>query len=110
MYALDDFFSLYLSSISIKKELLNNPKHLVLETSHPSPFSARRGFMGCNHFKEMYIQEIGFEPTEEELVNLNPQTDEEEELDIEGDDSVEVIEDDTYIDSKGRKRSNITFF
>lgn len=35
-----------------KKELLNNPNHLVLETSHPSPFSARRGFMGCNHFKE----------------------------------------------------------
>lgn len=33
-----------------KKELLNNPNHLILETSHPSPFSARRGFMGCNHF------------------------------------------------------------
>jgi uracil-DNA glycosylase len=34
-----------------KKELLNNPNHLVLITSHPSPFSARRGFLGCNHFK-----------------------------------------------------------
>ena len=35
-----------------KASLLNNPKHLVLETSHPSPFSARRGFFGCNHFKD----------------------------------------------------------
>ncbi len=34
-----------------KKELLTNPNHLVLITSHPSPFSARRGFFGCNHFK-----------------------------------------------------------
>ncbi len=34
-----------------KKELLDNENHLVLITSHPSPFSARRGFLGCNHFK-----------------------------------------------------------
>ncbi len=33
-----------------KKELINNPNHLVLITSHPSPFSARRGFLGSNHF------------------------------------------------------------
>ena len=26
------------------------PNHLVLITSHPSPFSARRGFLGSNHF------------------------------------------------------------
>lgn len=35
-----------------KKELIDNPNHLVLITSHPSPFSARRGFFGCNHFKQ----------------------------------------------------------
>ena len=34
-----------------KIELLENPNHLVLVTSHPSPFSARRGFFGCNHFR-----------------------------------------------------------
>jgi len=34
-----------------KKELITNPNHLVLITSHPSPFSARRGFLGSNHFK-----------------------------------------------------------
>lgn len=48
-----------------KKELITNPNHLVLITSHPSPFSARRGFLGSNHFilaneflKENYIKEI----------------------------------------------------
>ena len=34
-----------------KKELITNPNHLVLITSHPSPFSARRGFLGSNHFR-----------------------------------------------------------
>ena len=34
-----------------KSELITNPNHLVLITSHPSPFSARRGFLGSNHFK-----------------------------------------------------------
>lgn len=34
-----------------KKELITNPDHLVLITSHPSPFSARRGFLGSNHFR-----------------------------------------------------------
>lgn len=44
-------FMLWGKQAEKKKELLNNPNHLVLITSHPSPFSARRGFLGCNHFK-----------------------------------------------------------
>lgn len=34
-----------------KKSLITNPNHLILETTHPSPFSAGNGFFGCNHFK-----------------------------------------------------------
>lgn len=33
-----------------KKELITNPKALILESAHPSPLSARRGFFGNNHF------------------------------------------------------------
>ena len=46
-----------------KKEFLNNPNHLVLVTSHPSPFSARRGFLGSNHFKlaNEFLAENGVE-------------------------------------------------
>lgn len=35
-----------------KKELITNPKHLVLEAPHPSPLSAYTGFMGCKHFSK----------------------------------------------------------
>lgn len=29
---------------------VNTHKHLVLRAAHPSPFSANKGFFGCNHF------------------------------------------------------------
>ncbi len=35
-----------------KKELITNPRHLVLEAPHPSPLSASRGFFGCRHFSK----------------------------------------------------------
>ena len=44
-------FMLWGKQAEKKKELIANPNHLVLITSHPSPFSARRGFLGSNHFK-----------------------------------------------------------
>lgn len=33
-----------------KKKLINNPNHLIIESSHPSPLSARRGFFGSKPF------------------------------------------------------------
>ena len=35
-----------------KKALISNPAHLILETVHPSPLSAHRGFLGCGHFSK----------------------------------------------------------
>lgn len=35
-----------------KKELIDSKKHLILESPHPSPFSADRGFFGCKHFSK----------------------------------------------------------
>lgn len=34
-----------------KKELITNQNHLILEAAHPSPYSANKGFFGCDHFK-----------------------------------------------------------
>ena len=34
-----------------KEVLIDNAKHLVLKSAHPSPFSANSGFFGNNHFK-----------------------------------------------------------
>ena len=45
-------FMLWGNNARKKKELITNPKHYILETVHPSPLSASRGFMGCGHFKK----------------------------------------------------------
>lgn len=34
-----------------KKPLIDNQKHLILESAHPSPLSAHNGFFGNNHFR-----------------------------------------------------------
>ena len=34
-----------------KKELIDK-RHLILEATHPSPFSAHNGFFGCKHFSK----------------------------------------------------------
>lgn len=36
-------------------------KHLVLKAPHPSPLSAHKGFLGCNHFKQAneYLKQNG---------------------------------------------------
>ncbi len=33
-----------------KSVLIDTKKHYILKTTHPSPFSAYRGFLGCKHF------------------------------------------------------------
>lgn len=35
-----------------KKYLITNPKHYIIESSHPSPFSARNGFFGSKPFSK----------------------------------------------------------
>lgn len=35
-----------------KGAFIDREKHLVLESPHPSPLSAHRGFLGCGHFKK----------------------------------------------------------
>lgn len=46
------------------KQFLNHPNHLVLESVHPPPLSASRGFFGNNHFKlaNQFLIDHGVEP------------------------------------------------
>ena len=55
-----------------KAKMLNNPKHLVLETVHPSPLSAYRGFFGCGHFKKAneFLIENGETPIDWQIENI----------------------------------------
>lgn len=46
-----------------KKHLIDSSKHLVLESPHPSPFSAYTGFFGSKHFSKCndYLEKHGKE-------------------------------------------------
>ncbi len=45
-------FLLWGGNARSKKALITNPRHLILETVHPSPLSAYNGFFGCRHFSK----------------------------------------------------------
>lgn len=45
-------FILWGNNAKAKKVLITSPKHLVLESSHPSPFSCRYGFEGSKPFSK----------------------------------------------------------
>lgn len=47
-----------------KEELIDEKKHLVLKSAHPSPLSAHKGFFGSNHFSKSnnYLQSYGISP------------------------------------------------
>ena len=65
-------FMLWGNFAKSKKELLTNKNHLVLESPHPSPFSARHGFFGNNHFKlaNEYLSKNGIEPIDWQIENI----------------------------------------
>jgi len=60
-------FILWGSYARSKKEFITNKKHLILESVHPSPLSASRGFFGSkpfsqanNFLKQKNIKEVNF--------------------------------------------------
>lgn len=47
-----------------KERLIDERKHLILKSVHPSPLSASRGFFGCHHFSKTneYLINKGIKP------------------------------------------------
>ena len=43
-------FVLWGSAARKKAPMIDTERHLILESVHPSPLSAHRGFLGCGHF------------------------------------------------------------
>lgn len=56
-----------------KGAMIDRQRHLVLESTHPSPLSAHRGFFGNRHFSRCntYLQEHGITPIDWQLPALN---------------------------------------
>jgi len=59
-------FMLWGNFAQSKTVLIDESKHLVLRSSHPSPLWAWRGFMWCGHFRQCneYLRENGLEEIE----------------------------------------------
>lgn len=57
-------FLLWGNDAKRKRELITNPKHIILTAAHPSPLSAYNGFFGCRHFSKTndMLMRLGKQP------------------------------------------------
>lgn len=62
-------FLLWGKDAQSKAELIDSDKHFILKAPHPSPYSANRGFFGCEHFKQTneILKSIGENPVSWDL-------------------------------------------
>ncbi len=65
-------FLLWGRPAGLKKSMLTNPKHLILEAPHPSPLSAYRGFFGCKHFSKTndFLKANGLTPIDWQIEDV----------------------------------------
>ncbi len=65
-------FLLWGRPAQMKKSMLHNPKHLILEAPHPSPLSAYRGFFGCRHFSQAnaFLERNGILPIDWQIEDI----------------------------------------
>lgn len=65
-------FILWGRPAQMKKTMLNNPNHLILEAPHPSPLSAYRGFFGSKPFSKtnQFLEEHGIEPIDWQIEDV----------------------------------------
>lgn len=65
-------FILWGSPAKKKKIMITNPKHLVIESVHPSPLSAHRGFFGSKPFSKVnaFLAQNGITPINWQLPNI----------------------------------------
>ena len=64
-------FILWGRPAQMKKSMLTNPNHLILEAPHPSPLSAYRGFFGSKPFSKTneFLVAHGVEPIDWQIEN-----------------------------------------
>ena len=65
-------FILWGSPARRKKELITNPQHLIVESPHPSPLSAHRGFFGSRPFSRVnaFLESTGQQPIDWQLPDV----------------------------------------
>ena len=65
-------FILWGSPARRKKVMITNPQHFIVESPHPSPLSAYRGFFGSRPFSKVnkFLESVGEEPINWQLPNI----------------------------------------
>lgn len=65
-------FILWGKPAQMKKQMLNNPKHLILEAPHPSPLSSYRGFFGSKPFSKTnaFLKQNGLQEIDWQIENI----------------------------------------
>ena len=65
-------FILWGRNAQSKEPFITNPKHLIIKSPHPSPFSASRGFFGSKPFSRTnnFLKSMGQEPIDWQIENL----------------------------------------
>lgn len=65
-------FILWGRPAQMKKAMLHNPNHMILEAPHPSPLSAYRGFFGSRPFSKTnaFLQEHGVDSIDWQIENI----------------------------------------
>lgn len=65
-------FILWGRPAQMKRPMLTNPKHMILEAPHPSPLSAFRGFFGSRPFSKTneYLEANGIEPIDWQIDDI----------------------------------------
>lgn len=65
-------FILWGSPARRKKAMITNPQHFIVESPHPSPLSAYRGFFGSRPFSKVnkFLESVGEEPINWQLPSI----------------------------------------
>lgn len=65
-------FILWGKNAQSKLKIINNPRHFIVQSVHPSPLSAKRGFFGSKPFSKVnqFLTSIGKEPIDWQIENL----------------------------------------
>jgi uracil-DNA glycosylase len=65
-------FVLWGNNARSKKALITNPNHLIIESPHPSPLSASRGFFGSKPFSRAndFLKSKNIEPIDWQIENI----------------------------------------
>ena len=65
-------FILWGRPAQMKKPMLTNPNHLILEAPHPSPLSVYRGFFGSRPFSQTnrFLEEHGIAPIDWQIEDI----------------------------------------